>query len=184
MRSGRAYNSPMPPELASPATVAESAHARARAMVRDGRSRMEVLTHLAAAAEQIAAPGAVASILVLDERGLLRNGASPNLPADYLDAIDRLKPDAKVGTCAAAAATGEVVLTPSFLADEKWAELRQLPMALGFVGAWSMPIKDDVGRVVGTFGTYYREQREPLVAERDAVGILATAAAHAIRDCR
>jgi hypothetical protein len=25
---------------------------------------------------------------------LLRNGASPSLPPDYLDAIDRLKPDA------------------------------------------------------------------------------------------
>jgi hypothetical protein len=37
--------------------------------------------------------------LILDENGLLRNGASPNLPQDYLRAIDRLKPDANVGTC-------------------------------------------------------------------------------------
>jgi hypothetical protein len=27
------------------------------------------------------------------------------------------------------------VTTPNFLADDKWAELRHLPLALGFVGA-------------------------------------------------
>jgi hypothetical protein len=110
---------------------------------------------------------------VLDADGLLRNGASPNLPRDYLDAIDRLKPDPMVGTCAAAAATGAVVVTPDFLADGKWAELRHLPLALGFVGAWSMPIKSPRdGRVIGTFGTYYRDVRQPR-AGLAAVGALA-----------
>jgi GAF domain-containing protein len=164
-------------QSANPVT---QAYERALRMIGEGASRREVLTHLATTAEIAAGPGTVTSILVLDENGLLRNGASPNLPSDYLDAIDRLKPDAKVGTCAAAAATGNVVVTPNFHADEKWAELRHLPMALGFVGAWSMPIKSSEGRVLGTFGTYYREQREPTPAEREAVTTLASAAALAI----
>jgi GAF domain-containing protein len=151
-------------------------------MVREGAPRREIFTHLATAAEMVSGPGTVASILVLDNNGLLRNGASPNLPADYLDAIDRLKPDANLGTCAAAAATGEVVVTPDFRADEKWAELRHLPLALGFVGAWSMPIKSAEGRVLGTFGTYFRERREPTLKEREAVQILASAAALVIGD--
>ena len=94
----------------------------------------EILTRLATAGENLAGHGASVSILILDENGLLRNGASPNLPQDYLQAIDRLKPDAKVGTCAAAAATGLMVMTPDFFADDRWAELRHLPLALGFVG--------------------------------------------------
>jgi hypothetical protein len=54
------------------------------------------------------------------------------------------------------------VLTSSFLEDSKWAELRHLPLALGFVGAWSMPIRARAsGAVLGTFGTYYRDVREP-----------------------
>jgi GAF domain-containing protein len=153
-------------------------------MIRTGSARREVLTMLVGAAERVAGPGSVASILVLDEQGLLRNGASPNLPADYLDAIDRLKPDPGIGTCAAAAATGKAVFTPDFRADEKWAELRQLPMGLGFVGAWSMPIKASDGTVMGTFGTYFRERRLPTEAERDAVALLVEAAAEAIRACR
>jgi len=158
----------------------EKACLRACHMVRAGAPRREVLTLLAGAAENFSGSGAVSSILVLDEEGLLRNGASPNLPADYLDAIDRLKPDANLGTCAAAAATGEIVVTPDFRADQKWAELRHLPLALGFAGAWSMPIKDSKGRVLGTFGTYFRESREPTLLERSAVATLASAAALAI----
>jgi hypothetical protein len=62
--------------------------------------------------------------------------------------------------------------------DGKWGELRHLPLALGFVGAWSLPIKSaSDGRVLGTFGTYYREQRGPTAQELEAVRQLAGAAA-------
>jgi len=164
----------------------QDAYDRALRMIGDARPRLEILTHLVTAAEVTAGPGTVASILVLDEDGLLRNGASPNLPSDYLDAIDRLKPAPNVGTCAAAAATGEVVITPDFQEDGKWAELRHLPLALGFIGAWSMPIKAENGRVLGTLGTYYRERREPTPSEREAVKVLAHAAALALANpcCR
>lgn len=148
-----------------------------RQMMIAGAPTREILTHLATEGEVLAGPGAAVSILVLDEEGLLRNGASPNLPSDYLDAIDRLKPDASVGTCAAAAATGCPVETPDFQADDKWAELRHLPMSLGYVGAWSMPIKSPEGRVLGTFGTYYRDRRLPTPQERQGVELLAGAAA-------
>jgi GAF domain-containing protein len=172
-----------PPEPAGLSTQESryllAAAERAQHMAEDGAPLREVLAQLTCAVETLSRGRTVASILVLDREGLLRNGASPNLPADYLDAIDRLKPHPRVGTCAAAAATGEIVETPSFLDDERWAELRHLPMALGFLGAWSMPIKVD-GRVVGTFGTYFREHRSSSAMEREAVALLAGVAAKAI----
>jgi GAF domain-containing protein len=155
----------------------EQASEQVRQMLNAGTPRREILSRLARAGEALAGPGTVASILVLDRHGLLRNGASPNLPPDYLKAIDGLKPDARVGTCAAAAATGLPVLTPDFCADDKWAELRHLPGALGFVGAWSMPIKSPQGIVLGTFGTYFRDRRCPTPEERKGVELLAAAAA-------
>jgi GAF domain-containing protein len=151
-----------------------------RRMLADGTPRREILTRLATAAERLAGPRAAASILVLDENGLLRNGASPNLPPDYLDAIDRLRPDPAVGTCAAAAATGSVVITVDFFADDKWAELRHLPLSIGYVGAWSVPIKSPAGKVLGTFGTYYRDRRAPTPEERTGIPHLAAAAAIAL----
>jgi len=80
----------------------------------------KILTMIAHTAESISGEHSVCSILALDGDGLLRNAASPNLPADYLAAIDRLKPNPRVGTCSAAAATGLVVVTEDFRADDKW----------------------------------------------------------------
>jgi GAF domain-containing protein len=146
-----------------------------------GAPRSDVFSCLIDAAEHVSAPRAVSSILVLDEQGLLRNGHSPRLPDDYLAAIDMLKPNPRVGTCAAAAATGSMVITPDFLSDDKWAELKHLPRSLGYVGAWSMPIMSPrSGAVLGTFGTYYRDRREPTRREVDAIRRLAAIAARAI----
>ena len=85
--------------------LAVRAAQRARQMLDAGESRDNILAMIANAAEHVSGGGVVCSILVLDSEGLLRNGASPNLPADYLKSIDRLKPNPQVGTCSAAAAT-------------------------------------------------------------------------------
>lgn len=66
------------------------------------------------------------------------------------------------------------------MADDKWAELRHLPTALGFIGAWSMPIKNTDGKVLGTFGTYFREKREPSPVEIDGIKHLADTAARVV----
>ena len=149
-------------------------------MMEKGIPRHKILAHLVNAAEKFSGGDSVSSILVLDEGGYLRNGASPRLPQDYLSAIDGLRPNANVGTCAAAAATGSMVITSDFHDDNKWAELRHLPLALGFIGAYSIPIKTTTGEVLGTFGTYFREKREPSQSEIEAVAELAGAAARVL----
>ena len=149
-------------------------------MLNNGVPKNTILAGLVAAAEHLAGGGAVSSILLLDKEGLLRNGASPQLPHDYLTAIDGLRPHPNVGTCAAAAATGRMVVTLDFMADDKWAELRHLPTALGFTGAWSMPIKNAEGIVLGTFGTYFREKRKPSLSEIAGIERMANAAARIV----
>ncbi len=158
----------------------EAAQERAPQMIQDGSPLRDIVAVLTSAGEAVSNGLTVCSILVLDKEGLLRNGASPNLPADYLDAIDRLKPHLGLGTCAAAAATGKVVMTPNFYNDARWAELRHWPLMLGFFGAWSMPIKAADDRVLGTFGTYFREHRLPTDEEQQAVAFLVGIAAAAI----
>ena len=149
-------------------------------MLVSGSPLDEVLTYLARVVERQSEGRAVASILLLDERGHLHNGASPGLPENYVNAIDGIKADPEVGTCAAAAARGAVVVTPDIAADPKWRGLKQLPLGLGFRAAWSMPIFARDGRVLGTFGTYFRERREPEPLERQVVEVLARTAALAI----
>jgi GAF domain-containing protein len=172
-----------PPAPRSPAerrAVLQAAQDKALQMTEQAAPLRDILSHLTSTAEALGPGRTVCSILLLDRDGLLRNGASPNLPADYLDAIDRLKPDPNLGTCAAAAATGEIVLTPNFYDDKRWAELRHWPLVLGFFGGWSHPIKTPEGRVLGTFGTYFREHRLPSADERESVALLAAVAARAL----
>ena len=122
----------------------------------------------------------VASIMLLDADGRLRTGAAPSLPEHYLNAIDGLPADASVGTCCTAAATGQVAVTCDFASAPSWTGIAHLPLALGLRGAWSMPICARDGSVLGTFGTYFRERREPTPEERESVRLLAAAAALAI----
>lgn len=161
-------------------SIYQPAYTKAMTMLKHGSGADEILRVLISAAETASGPGSVASILLLDGEGLLRNGASPRLPADYLKAIDGIRPDPNVGTCAAAAATGLPVITPSFYSDNKWAELRHLPSALGFVAAYSIPIKNAEAQVLGTFGVYLPEEGEPSVEQMSGVELLATAAADVI----
>ena len=149
-------------------------------LVVKGVPLVEVLTYLAQVVEQQAEGGAIASILMLDEHGRLRNGASPSLPQHYLQKIEGLKAEPHVGTCSAAAALGKIVVTPDIGADQKWNGLAHLPLELGLQAAWTMPISARDGRVLGTFGTYFRERREPTGLERQVVEILARTAALAI----
>lgn len=155
----------------------KSSYQQTLAMVESGIPHEKILMYLVEMAEKASGPDTTSSILVLDKDGLLRNAASPGLPSDYLQAIDGLRPHANVGTCAAAAATGTMVITEDFYADNKWAELRHLPLALGFKGAWSMPIMNEEKKVMGTFGTYFREKRVPTPIEMQGIRLLADAAA-------
>lgn len=139
-----------------------------------------VLEHLARTVETLAKGEVVASILLLDDSGALQRGAAPSLPEHYQQAIDGLIAKPGVGTCAAAAATGTIVITRDFNADPCWDGLRHLPLELGLVAAWSLPIKARDHSVLGTFGTYFRECREPFPHEIEAVEILASTAAIAI----
>jgi GAF domain-containing protein len=147
-----------------------------------GEKASSILNFIAEEAQKLKSDGSVVSILLLDKNGLLRNAASPKLPLDYIKAIDGIKPNPKLGTCAAVAATGKTIYTPDFLADEKWNELKHLPLAIGFKGAWSMPIKNSNGKVLGTFGTYFTNVRTPSDDEVEAVKILSAAVSEVIID--
>lgn len=161
-------------------TLIEDAREGMEQMFCEGKHYKQILYYLATVAEQVSGTESAASILVLDNNNQLRDGGSPRLPADYLKAIDGLRPAPQLGTCCHAAATGEIVFTPDFLTDEKWAELKHLPRSIGYAGAWSVPIKDNNGKVLGTFGTYFRERRTPSPTEIYVNKQLALLAAEAI----
>jgi PAS domain S-box-containing protein len=155
--------------------------ARVLEMIVRARPLPEVLEALCRIVESHASREVRAAILLVGPEGRrLWTGAAPSLPDAYCRAIDGIEMAPALGTCCAAAARGQVVITPSIAEAPSWRGLCSLPLGLGLKAAWSMPIVDSQQRVLGTFGTYFLEPGEPLPEERRLVSVLAPTAALAI----
>jgi PAS domain S-box-containing protein len=102
------------------------------------------------------------SIFLLDADGVhLRYAAAPTLPESYRAATDGLAYGPNVGSCGTAVYRREAVFVPDILSDPLWVNFRQFAAPAGLRAAWSSPIISNDGRVLGTFGMYYREVHNP-----------------------
>ena len=114
--------------------------------------------------------GLLCSIMFLDEDGThLRYAAKPNLPRAYISKTDGMSTGPSEGSCGTAAFLREPVFAADILSDEKWARYRDIAINAGVRAAWSHPILSRDGRVLGTFGMYYREVRYPSSSEIELI---------------
>src|SRR5436853_3476006 len=112
------------------------------------------------------AEGAVCSIFLLDEDGQhLRYAAAPNLSDEYRIATDGVCIGPHVGSCGAAAYLRQPVFISDVRSHPHFANFKDLIVLTGLRASWSSPIMSHDGRVLGTFGMFYREVREPGPAE-------------------
>jgi GAF domain-containing protein len=143
------------------AALMEAEVAALRAL--DGQATLgEVLSDLMRAVEAEAEVEMLASVLLLSEDGKhLLEGAAPNLPAEYNAAIDGVEIGPSQGSCGTAAFYGEPVFVNDIKIDPLWSDFRDLALAHNLRACWSLPIKDETGKVLGTFANYYRQPRHP-----------------------
>ena len=128
-----------------------------------------ILRTVATGIEQ-AAPGTVASILLLDaDRTQIRHGAAPSLPASFTRAIDGIEIGPRVGSCGTAMYRGETVIVDDIRTDPLWDGLAHLADELGLRACWSKPVFDTRDNVVGSLALYYREPRAPETWEAEMV---------------
>lgn len=129
--------------------------------VSSGASLHEVLGNMARQAENLN-PGVLYSILLVDEDGRhLRHGAAPSLPDFYNQAVDGLTIGDGIGSCGTAAYRGERVVVVDVQQHPYWQSFRELAKQADVRSCWSQPIKDNDGRVLGTFATYRRKPAQP-----------------------
>jgi formate hydrogenlyase transcriptional activator len=126
-----------------------------------GAPLAEVLTSITLLIEA-QSPGMLCSIFLLDADGVhLRYGAAPSLPESYRAATDGMASGPIAGSCGAAVYRRQAVFVPDILSDPLWAAYRDFAAPAGLRAAWSSPIISNDGKVLGTFGMYYREVRHP-----------------------
>ena len=125
------------------------------------------------------------SILLLDPgTGRLMHGAAPSLPDFYNAAVNGLKPGECQGSCGTAAWRGEAVIVADIEHHPYWVAYLELTRRAGLRACWSIPYKDEAGRVLGTFGIYYDSVREPMSSERELVDEFTRITALAVQKVR
>lgn len=127
----------------------------------------QVLERIVISLEELI-PDSRCSVLLLDDAGVLRHGAAPNLPAAYSEAIDGLVPGPLAGSCGTAVHLGEPVIVDDVKVDPRWAQYRALALEHDITACWSTPIWLRT-QIVGTFAVYDRSVHEPDPRERELV---------------
>lgn len=118
------------------------------------------------------APEITTSILSVSPNGLLHPLAAPSLPKAFGKALEGVAIGPGVGSCGTAAYLGESVLVTDIASDPLWADFKGLALPIGLRSCWSTPIKDNAGRVLGTFAFYYREPRGPSDFHRRLIDVI------------
>lgn len=105
--------------------------------------------------------GMYGSVLLMGPDKLhLIDGAAPNLPDFYRDAIDGVTVGEATGSCGTAAFTGERVIVEDIKTHPYWADFKTVALSANLQACWSQPIKQK-DTVLGTFALYYTSPQAP-----------------------
>ncbi|MFO0987892.1 MAG: ATP-binding protein [Alphaproteobacteria bacterium] len=149
-------------------------------MVAAGAPLSVTLAHLVGFIES-QSPGALCSILMLDEDGVtMRHGAAPSLPPEFTRGIDGLRIGPKVGSCGTAMHWGKPVIVEDIAVDPLWDDFRGVALPHGLRACWSTPIMSSEGKVLGAFANYYKRPKTPSIAETRMIELAVYVAAIAI----
>lgn len=144
----------------------------------DDAALPDLLTELVKFIEQ-QLPHLRGSILLADKQNqVMRVLAGPSLPADYNAKVDKLPIRYGNGSCGTAAATGQPVYVADVHNDMLWLNFQDLIAPYDWLQAcWSTPFFDTERQLLGTFGIYLAEKRDPTPDERDLIQFTASLAA-------
>ncbi len=130
-------------------------------------------------------PEMLCSILLVDAEGKqLGLGVAPSLPDFFNQGIDPVAIGPGVGSCGAAAHSGQRVIVDDIQASPNWQRAWDLAALAGLAACWSQPIVGAAGQVLGTFAIYHRQVHAPDAADIALIEGLARLASIAIERVR
>ncbi len=103
----------------------------------------------------------IASVMLLDDSGLLRIGGEPKLPEEFVDAINGIQPGPNVGSCGTAVFTQTAVMVEDVNESPLWKSYLELAKASGIRACWSEPIFSSSNKVLGTLAMYFATPQVP-----------------------
>lgn len=126
-------------------------------------------------------PEMACSILLPDADGRhVRHGAAPSLPAAFTGALEGNAAGPCASAFARAALRPEAVIVEDVTSSPMWDDCRAAAVAHGVRAAWSSPILDARGEVLGTFAVYARHPGRPSERHRHLIHLTTQTAATAL----
>ena len=120
-----------------------------------------ILESLCILAEKLL-PNSVASIMLLDkETKLMSVLSAPSIPPEGQDALKNLRPGPGGGSCGNAVFRNEPQYVLNTFKDHRWEDLRKVAFDYNLRSCWSMPIRDEDNKILGTFALSSFEHRSP-----------------------
>ncbi|MDA3909652.1 MAG: EAL domain-containing protein [Sulfurimonas sp.] len=120
-----------------------------------------ILAHLCTLAESLL-PNSVASIMLVDKSTELLNILSaPSVPRAAQDALSNLKPGPGSGSCGNAIFHNEPQYVQDTFTDPRFKNIRQVAADFNLCACWSMPIRDENDKAIGSFALSSFEHRLP-----------------------
>ena len=110
-------------------------------------------------------PGAHCNIVSLNENQTLKFIGGNSVDSDYLTAINGIKIGPENGPCGTAMHTGESVFISDIENDPTWKPYLHIVQSYDYKACWSIPVKKRTGKVLASFATYFKTQREPKAEE-------------------
>ncbi|HVG12381.1 MAG TPA: PAS domain-containing protein [Flavisolibacter sp.] len=114
-------------------------------------------------------PGLMASVLLQKKDGTIQHLSAPSLPDSFTSALNGIQMGAGDGSCGAAMYWKKMVITESIETDPLFANYRSLASSFNISAAWSVPIIDSEGTVMGSFAIYHPVARKPNESELNSI---------------
>lgn len=126
-----------------------------------GSDYQVALNSLCKAAEGLL-PDSVASIMLYnDSKTHLNVRAAPSIHSAAIKQLEGLKPGKNAGSCGTAVFKEKPQYVYDTLSDERWNQLRPFAKEFGVHACWSVPVFDNLNKVIGSFALSSFEQRSP-----------------------
>ena len=154
-------------------------------LLAEGASLRKTLSSIAHYAE-VCTPDMQASILWFEaSTGKLRRGGHARLPDAFADTVDGLVPGPVAGSCGTAAFQKSRVVSFDVNTDPVWVAFREFAAIYNIRSAWSTPLLSPAdGSLLGVFGMYYPDTRNPSEEDLALVDHFTNLAAIAIERSR
>lgn len=110
--------------------------------------------------------GVIGSVILVDDSGKqLSTAVAPNLPPDYVAAVEGVEIGPRVGSCGTAIFSKQNVFVPDMFDSDLWSDFVDLIGPFDMRSCWSVPFFAQNGEVLGTFGLYTHDVRSPTDSE-------------------